>query len=279
MQKRSLEQSCYVAGAGAFGVFFRWLQNMLAFDEAGLNEKSVFNVLVPLLIIAAALMFRRYYDRLHRQKYYVSEDFCEALFNPGRLFAAARWIAGLMMVAGAVILVITTETDPDAELIRILALLAAMSGIAFPLVLGSANYDEFANVPLVRLGMLLPVIMYSFWLVLSYKQNAYNSVVWSYAMEMFVIIIAALAFFRVSGFAFFVVNERKCLFLVMLAGAMCIMVLADERYMGMQIIFLASAMMLLLYNWILLMNMKKKDRRSEEEMNSPRYGDGFEQIR
>ena len=277
MQKRSLEQSCYVAGAGAFGVFFRWLQNMLAFDEAGLNEKSAFNVLVPLLIIAAGLVFRRYYDRLHRQKYYVSGDFCEALYNPGKLFTIARWVAGGVMFLGAAVLVLTTETDPNANWLRVLAMLAALSGLAYPLVLGSANYDEFANVGLVRLGMLMPVFLYAVWLVLSYKQNSYNSVAWSYALEMTVIIITMLAYFRVSGFAFFVVDERKCLFLVMLAGALCIMVLADERYMGMQMIFLASAMQMLLYNWVLIMNLKKRERRSDE--SSVRSDNGFEELR
>ena len=276
MHKKSLEQSCYVAGAGAFGVFFRWLQNMLAFDEAGLNEKSVFNVLVPVLIIAAAIMFRRYYDRLHRQKYYVSKDFCEALYNPGRLFTIARWAAGGLMFLGAAVLVLTTETDPNAVWIRVVAMLAALSGLAYPLVLGSANYDEFANVWLVRLGMLLPVILYAVWLVLSYKQNSYNSIAWSYALEMLVIMITMLAYFHIAGFAFFVVNERKCLFFVMLAGALCIMVLADERYLGMQMIFLASAVQMLLYNWVLLLNLKKRAPASRSE--TPRAEDGFEII-
>ena len=56
MQKKSLEITCYVAGAGAFGVFLRWLQDQLAFDENGLSEKSVFNFLVPLLLIAAVCL-------------------------------------------------------------------------------------------------------------------------------------------------------------------------------------------------------------------------------
>ena len=40
MQKKSLEITCYVAGAGAFGVFLRWLQDQLAFDENGLEILS-----------------------------------------------------------------------------------------------------------------------------------------------------------------------------------------------------------------------------------------------
>ena len=68
MQKKPLEITCYVAGAGAFGVFFRWLQDQLAFDEAGLNEKSVFNFLVPLLVIAAALLFRRFVSDMKERR-------------------------------------------------------------------------------------------------------------------------------------------------------------------------------------------------------------------
>ena len=63
MHKKSLEITCYVCGAGAFGVFFRWLQVMMAFDEHGLNEKSAFNVLVPLIIIASAWLFNRFLIR------------------------------------------------------------------------------------------------------------------------------------------------------------------------------------------------------------------------
>ena len=42
-RKRALEISCYVVGAGAFGVFVRWLQVMMAFNEEGLVDKSFFN--------------------------------------------------------------------------------------------------------------------------------------------------------------------------------------------------------------------------------------------
>ena len=55
-------------------------------------------------------------------------------------------------------------------------LLAALSGLAFPLVLGQANYDSFGHEGLVRLGATLPVLMYALWLVLSYIQNQLNSV-------------------------------------------------------------------------------------------------------
>ena len=278
MQKKSLEITCYVAGAGAFGVFLRWLQDQLAFDENGLSEKSAFNFLVPLLILASAWMFTRFINKIQDDKCYVPRDFCDALFNPGKLFAIARWAIGLLMCLGSVVLLVTSETDVDADFIRIICLLGFLSGLAFPFVLGSANYDEFANVKFVRLCMMMPILLFAAWLILCYKQNSYNSVVWSYVIEMATIIVALLAFFRIAGYAFFAPNWRKCMLAIMMGAAMCIMSLADDRYMGMHIIMLSAALMLILYNWILFKNLRKKVKRSEIQEPQSDEG-GFEQIK
>jgi len=278
MQKKSLEITCYVAGAGAFGVFLRWLQDQLAFDENGLSEPSVFNFLVPLMLLAAAWMFTRFINKIQDDKCYVPRDFCDALFNPGKLFAVARWAIGLLMCLGSVVLLMTSETDVDADFIRIICLLGFLSGLAFPFVLGSANYDEFANVRFVRLCMMMPILLFSAWLILCYKQNSYNSVVWSYVIEIATIIVALLAFFRIAGYAFFAPNWRKCMLAIMMGAAMCIMSLADERYMGMHIIMLSAALMLILYNWILFKNLRKKVKRSEIQEPQSDEG-GFEQIK
>ena len=278
MQKKSLEITCYVAGAGAFGVFLRWLQDQLAFDENGLSEPSVFNFLVPLMLLAAAWMFTRFINKIQDDKCYVPRDFCDALFNPGKLFAIARWAIGLLMCLGSVVLLMTSETDVDADFIRIICLLGFLSGLAFPFVLGSANYDEFANVRFVRLCMMMPILLFSAWLILCYKQNSYNSVVWSYVIEMATIIVALLAFFCIAGYAFFAPNWRKCMLAIMMGAAMCIMSLADERYMGMHIIMLSAALMLILYNWILFKNLRKKVKRSEIQEPQSDEG-GFEQIK
>ena len=167
------------------------------------------------------------------------------------------------MIAGAVLLMMSTEADPHAEMIRVLCAFAAASGLAFPLVLGQANYDSFGHQGLVRFGMTLPVLLYALWLVLSYVQNQLNSVPWSYAVEMFAIICAMIGFFRVSSFAFHVDKGYEALFYAMLGTMACIMALADERYMGMQLILLSSAGMLLLYVWILVRNLEPVQEEKE----------------
>ena len=276
MYKKPLEISCYVAGAGAFGVFFRWLQDQLAFDENGLNERSVFNLLVPVMVIASALVFRHFIRAMQDRRIAPPNDFCKALYNPGKLFTILRWAAGLVMIAGAVVLMMTTETDPNVNMIRVVCLLAALSGLAFPLVLGQANYDSYAHESLVRLGSMLPVLMYAVWLVLSYVQNQLNSVAWSFAVELVTLMIAMMGFFRVGCFAFHVEKPYNALFSAMMGTMMCLMSLADERYMGMQLILLSSAGMLLLYVWILVRNLEKLPLK---KIDDPEVDDGgFEKL-
>lgn len=276
MYKKPLEICCYVAGAGAFGVFFRWLQDQLAFDELGLNEKSVFNYLVPAILIASAVLFYRFVKDMRDRRIAVPEDFCRALYNPGKLFALLRWLAGFVMIAGAVLLLVTTEADPHAELIRVLCLLAALSGVGYPFVLGQANYDKFEHQWAVRFAAMLPVFTFAFWLVLSYIQNQLNSVAWAYAVELITLMCAMMGFFRVGGFAFHVPNGYRALFSAMLGTSTCIMSLADERYMGMQLILLAGAGMLLLYVWIMVRNL---ERLPQKKIDGPVIDEGgFEKV-
>jgi len=252
---------------------------MMAFDEAGLNEKSVFNLLVPLIILASAWLFKRFINQIQAERRYVDPDYCEALFNPGRLFTAARWIAGAVMAVGALVLFIAAETDVDSELLRILAILAFCSGVTYPVVLGAANYEELAHVSMLRFFMLLPVLTYSLWLIISYKQNSYNSVPWAYAIEMLSIIVAILAYFRVMGFAYFVPDGKKCLFSVMMCAMLSIMNLADSRYFGMQMIIMGSAIQMALYNWVLIMNLKKRERKKPAEDEPDTDDGGFRYVR
>ena len=278
MQKKSLEVSCYVCGAGAFGVFFRWLQDQMAFDVAGLAERSVFNYLVPLLILAAALLFNRFIEQAKSEKLYIPRDYCQALRNEGKLYTLARWVCGLVMVLGGVLLVSSCETDKDAKLMFILAGLAIASGLCYPLLLASANdkYGKLRHPTLASAGATLPVLMFALWLIICYKQNALNSVLWSYLIEMASVIVALLAFFRAAGFAFGAVKSWPTLFNIMLGVMMCIMSLADERYMGMHVIMLGAALQLLLYVWVLIKNMQKKALKVKEDQPPE---DGFERLR
>lgn len=270
-RNRCITSCCYVGGAGAFGVFIRWLQVQTAFTEDRLANRSVFNLFVPLFVAACVFAFARLLNRLEKERFTLPEDFKGALENRGMLFAALRWGIGLIMCAGALLLFSESATDKNTELIKVLAVTGFLSGLSFPLLLSGANREGRPH--FCRLFATAPILMFCVWLITCYKTNAINSEGWAYGMELFAIIVALLAFFRMAGFAYGVPAVKKSMFYAMLGGAMCLMALADDRHTGMQIMFLASGLMLGMYGAVMTNNLQQPEKKKETPPE-----DGFEYL-
>ena len=272
--KRALELNAYVAGAGAFGVFFRWMQRQLAFED-GLAKSSFWNLMVPLSILIVGYVFLRFVDRFRNQRCYLPDEFEQALVNPGKLYSAARWAVGILMCVGALAVLATCETDKNAVMLRVVAVLAALTGLCFPMLLSAANKPRpWLGSRVLCLFSFLPILLFGVWLVLSYKENAINSVVWDYAIEIVTLCVVMLSFFHAAGFAFGQPNTWRAMFFAMFGAFLCIMSLADSRNVGLQIILLSAALMLINYNWIMAANLRSK---AAEEKEIP--SDGFERLR
>ena len=272
--KKALEINAYVAGAGAFGVFFRWMQRQLAFED-GLVKGSVWNVIVPLSILVVGYVFLRFVGRFKNERCYLPDELEEALVSPGKLYTIVRWAVGILMCVGALAVLATCETDKNAVMLRVVALLAGLSGLSFSLLLSAANRKRVWMGPKVLcLFSFLPMLLFAVWLILSYKENAINSVIWDYSIEIITLCVGMVSFFRVGGFAFGQPNCWRAMFFAMFGAFLCIMSLADSRNIGLQIILLSAALMLINYNWIMVANLRS---REAEEGEAP--SDGFERLR
>lgn len=274
MRKKALEIVCYVCGAGAFSLFLRWLQTMLAFDDNGLVDGSVFNVLVILALFVSAYIFLRFVDRFRNEYYYVPDDFCDAFYNPGRLYTAVRWVIGGVMLLGALVLLIQSETDRNRGFYIILVLLGALSGLSYPLLLSAANRPHVTRQNSMCALAAAPIVLFCVWLVTIYKVNAINSVKWAYGPEVVAAIVSAITFFRVAGYPFGQPNAWRTLFFCMLGGALDLAMLADTRYIGLQLMFVAAALMQIFYVWLMVCNMGRGEAPEPEQPN-----DGFERLR
>ena len=270
---KALEISCYVLCTGAFGIFFRWMQLMLAYDDAGLVDASAWNVLLPILIIASGYIFYNFVSKFEKHGLYLPDDFCSALQNDGKFYNIISIAIGAIMVIGAVLLILQCEVDKNASFLFVLAAAAAASGITFPFLLKAANKPHVENRKMIAFLSFLPILHFVIWLIVCYKQNSINSVGWDYIIELLAIVISMIAFFRVAGFAFGVPNAKKSMFFCMLGAMLCITCIADERYIGQQVMFAAAAAMQILYNWIMISNLKQKRRKIIETDDG-----GFEQL-
>ena len=265
MHNRALENTVFVLAAGAFGVFVRWLQLMLAFDDKGLCGASVFNVIVPVFIIIAAWVLRRRIAQM-LETAVLPQDYTAALANQGKFYAFLRWLVGAIMALGGVLMIRGSEVEKQVVLFRLLGGLAILSGICFPLILGWANRElKPGRQTLLCLLSLAPTALFSLWLVYDYVNNATNSVIWGFVIEVLTVATLMLAFFRLAGFAYGQAQPKKILFWLQFGVFMSLTVLADDRSTGMQIVFFAAGMMLTLTDFILLKKLRPKT--AEEEKN------------
>ncbi len=272
MRNKPLELTLYAACAGAFGVFLRWMENQLAFNEEGLADPSAFHVLVPAFLITCALVFRNALKEIDRKHYCVPAELEKALHSGVQLQTALSYLAGGTMVLGALLLFAKSEIDQFVGMLRLLCALALLSGVAFPLVLREANREK-PRLSLICPLMLLPLLTYAVWLILSYRNNSINSVPLAYGLDMLTAIVSMVAFFYMAGFAFGDPKPRQATVWAMLCASVCLMSLADERYLGMELILLATAGQMLLYTWILLRNLQQKERKVVVQKD-----DGFEHL-
>ena len=265
---KSLEVSCYVLGAGAFGVFFRWMQLQLAYNGEGLPGKSVWNFFVVLLIAVCAGVFWYFVRRNGKAGLVVPDGFFDALSNPGKFHALFRWFIGIIMVAGSLLLFFNCELDMNVTFLRVLSVFGAITGICFPLLLVCANKPHVAKNGTITLLSFMPLLFFATWLLTSYKQNSINPIGWDYVVEVLTIIVDMFAFFRIAGFAYGVPDAKKGMFLSMLGAMLSLMCLADNRYLGQQVMFFAVALMLTMYNWILFANLVPTPKAAPAEEDS-----------
>ena len=273
---KSLEISCYVIGAGAFGVFARWMQLQLAYNEEQLPDKSAWNVIVVLLIIAAAAVFFNFVKKMRDEGKYLPESFFEAFKNEGKLYAFCRWFIGLVMIAGSILLLATCELDKDAAFLRVLSVFGVLTGVAFTLMMTAANKPHVVGKSSLAFLGFVPILFFAVWLVTAYKQNSINPVEWDYLVEILAVCVSMCAFFRIAGYAYGTPNEYRTMAMCMLGAMTCIMNLPDGRYLGQQVMFIAAAMMMIMINWVMVANLKQKEKKN---IYSDVYEDeGFERI-
>lgn len=272
LNMRALETLCYILGAGAFAVFIRWLQVTAGTTEDGLFNKTVWNYLVPIVIIASFLILMNITRKLIKNRFFIDEDTSVCLKNTGKLHAFFRIVIGLIMAGGAALLFLTCETDQEATLLKVVSLLGVVCGISYSWLMKAYNKPE-TNKDLMCAAATVPLVMFAVWLIATYKSNDINGVVWAYGVEVIAICFALFAFFRAAGFAYGVLDLKKFLNANARGIFMLIVALADSRNMGLQIMLIGAICMLIYYEWLIISNFKQREAPISYQ---PR--DGFEHM-
>ena len=273
--------TCTTCVYSAFGIFSRWLQNMTAFEENGLYiSGSLWGIVLTILCIAAAgtmFGFARYYKK--NLGLTCAPDPGVAFAGSGLLHKIIYLVIALIMAAGSVMLLITAG-DAEAPLgmdfsglLRILALLGLLTAGGFLGIAGGANGKEAPDGSPRQAGFCLaatlPIAFCCFWLIVSYRQDAVTSVVWSYAPEILAIACSLLSFYYVAGHAYGRGKPFATIFFCNFGAFLCFVTLPDERLIAQQIMFFGIAGMQLFLSWMLVSGLRRREEIFARFPNAP----------
>lgn len=282
--------TCTTCVYSAFGIFSRWLQNMTAFEENGLYiSGSLWGIVLTILCIAAAgtmFGFARYYKK--NLGLTCAPDPGVAFAGSGLLHKIIYLVIALIMAAGSVMLLITAG-DAEAPLgmdfsglLRILALLGLLTAGGFLGIAGGANGKETPDGSPRQAGFCLaatlPIAFCCFWLIVSYRQDAVTSVVWSYAPEILAIACSLLSFYYVAGHAYGRGKPFATILFCNFGAFLCFVTLPDERLIAQQIMFFGIAGMQLFLSWMLVSGLRRREEIFARFPNAPATEDEDDEV-
>ena len=236
----------------AIGLFLRWLQNNNIYEEAtGLPVKSpISTVFVVFCVVyaAAALVLT-----LSLKDAWVESSFRTAFRARTILFPTVATILGIATAAAAVSLLFSKPVGISAALQSVLALGALLCAICFPLISMGPKKDSTGNAACVY--TFVPVIFFSVWLIIAFKEHAQDPVLWHYAIEVLAIASATLGFYYAAGYAFERARLKHTVLFGNLAAFFCITALGDPRDLPRQIIIAAPGIVLLIMSNVFISNL------------------------
>lgn len=264
MRTKALSITISTAVLSAFGAFLRWLQNQVSFElDTGLAKVgSIWPYVMAAWIVLAAIILWVQSARMTRlEKAPIPVTYAEAFAPLGRLSDVLGLLFGFAMVVGGVLLIMTVPpSDQQRTLLRVIGGVSVLCGIGFPIQLAGARSERPSGA--VAVFAALPIFLYAFWLVESYKANIINPTITAYAIEILTICAMGVAFYQMAGYAFDRPKPARAIFWANFAGFFAIVSLADVHYFAVYLILLSSGLMLMLQAFLIGANTKPVGERN-----------------
>lgn len=231
---------------GALGLIFHWLQVTVLFtDESGLgikNSLTSWAVVIVLTAIAVAVVILA---RMLPEDS-TPDDPERSLVSPNGGCTLLLGVAGAIAGAGS-LMMFFTETAVSLRVAGLMGLLAAPSLMFLP------QLPRWG-----KLGIavsLFPTVFFSAWLLLFYRLNAVNPVLWSFGITVLAIAACLYGSFRVSGYMFYRTLDRKAVTACGLGTAACMTAAMGVVSVALRMVFAGWAAGFAGISWLLVSNM------------------------
>ena len=237
---------------GAFSLLLRWLQCSAIFSDK--TDLAVAGAPVSFMMGAVLVLVPIALWRLSRMvgMNEASREPDEALVNHHFSVGALLGVAALVAALGAVLLFFQSGSM-HMKLVALLGLLAAPVVMLYPMLPGWGGVGAAFS--------LLPVAFYSLWMVVIYKENVVNPVLWRFAVLILAVAAGLYALFQLSAYLFYSAKPRKALFACGLATVYGMIALADSVMLSVKILLAGWCVALGTMSWILLVNIPREESK------------------
>ncbi len=255
MRNTAYKLTAFTAIVSAAGFMLRWLQNIQVFDEeTGLPQPGMpISYVLAAFIVLAAIAFGVIAIRTGR--YDAPTEPGEALGGQSFIYTiVCVGVVMLLAISGALQILGANAAPGQVLLRRILGIATVVAAIALALLLTGMRDPERAGVRRWCSGIL--ILFSALWLSVMYKTAASEPVLWRYAVEILALCASMMALYHVAGYFFGQPNPRGSVFFCDLGAFLCIMSAIDEHSAAENLCFAAMALLLLLFSYSILANLR-----------------------
>ena len=256
MQKTALTLTVSTLVLGIFGAFLRWLQTMSAFDkETGFPVPGagttvaflVFSALAAAAFCVVTLVWLGRFDR--------GTDAARALRCDSVAPLVLGWVFCAVMAAASVILLFTAAQNRYPLGQRLFGAFGILAALSIPFLFGKKGSSGAG--PVGRGAAVILTLFYCYWMVFCYKLNSEDPILWHFALEILAVTAAAVAFYFVATYFFGAGHAGRALIATELAVYFNIASLFDARSTALNALFIVTAALLLLLEYLLIANMSE----------------------
>ncbi len=263
MRSEAYKLTGFTAVISALGFFLRWLQNLRIIDEetglalrgAGISIfMAIFLIVVAVALAAASFLLLKGGDEPEKP----AEALCGATF----VHTLVSMIpAVLLAFSGVVQLFQANEgnwSEGELGIRRVCAAATLVAAYALVLVINGAMKPEKTKSG--RVGCCLLLVFGAVWLIAVYKSAASDPVIWRFAVEVFAVCAALMAFFYAAGYFFDAPNAKVTVFFCDLGAFLCVTTCIDDHTIGETLCLVAVALMLLIWSFTITSNIRRTGR-------------------
>lgn len=255
MRKDALTITVATVVLGIFGAFLRWLQNINIFEESGLAVPGagistvfvIYSLAAFAVMVLIVLVWLKRYDR--------ATGAAEALHTFTVAPAILTWVFCAAFVIAALTLMFAADNARYPMLQRYLGAAGIICGFCFPFIPGRRGKTEVGSMS--RAAAVAATLFYCYWLIFTYKLDAENPVLWACGPEVLAVVSSVLAFYYITAYFYKRAKPNTTLIIVQVSSYLNLCALSDERRLSLNVMFAVSAAMMLLFEFILIANMKE----------------------